>query len=463
MQIATEERRRRDEVRALLRTLRERRSRRFGLGMRMAEGPLAYASGQPGVPLSEEEEALLVFAACGITGYALADLSYARGQGGTIMSGLVGRTVPSGDAIQMVALVVSNSEATYYLRRPQDFPPDEIPELVRLAEREEYVELYRRGRVKIRDGRATAPRDPIFNINCNLWSLYDPAATYLLPVNELTQVYVNGLLEILNETTAAFVVDERAGFRPAGLARFARSRGGHLDDDPRGGRVVTVQQLEGLVTEFVTAEQGMMLQNVALMTHALGLGGFPHWAAHPFGWFQALGCRMARMPASRYLGMGRLLSLAARALGRDGDVPYVLAVERDGEPLLAPFCPPHYPSMEAAVREVHARKLGPQGIFRGAIGRSAWREPERVAAATPEIDAAAIDATIAYCEYVYRRYGRFPAYAPPLRTVLGFQANHLDVGFYDRFYRPEALAEPQRRHFDEWHAAPAPKSDAPEG
>ena len=29
-----------------------------------------------------------------------------------------------------------------------------------------------------------------------------------------------------------------------------------------------------------------MLQNLALMVQALGLGGFPHWAAHPFGWFR---------------------------------------------------------------------------------------------------------------------------------------------------------------------------------
>ena len=87
------------------------------------------------------------------------------------------------------------------------------------------------------------------------------------------------------------MVDERAGFRPAGLKRFARSRGGHLLDDPRLGRVVTIQQLEDLVTEFVTAEQGMMIQNVALMIQAMGLGGFPHWAAHAYSWFQALGAR----------------------------------------------------------------------------------------------------------------------------------------------------------------------------
>ena len=33
----------------------------------------------------------------------------------------------------------------------------------------------------------------------------------------------------------------------------------------------------------------------------------------------------------------------------------------------------------------------------------------------------------------------------------GFQASHLDVEFYDRFYRPEALAASQREHLARWH------------
>jgi len=444
------EARSREATGTFLDILRGRRSRRFGLGMRMATGPLAYQSRHPGIPLTEQEEALLVFAACGITGYALADLIYERGQGGTIMSGLIGRTIPSGDAIQTVGLLVMNKDATYYLKRPQDFAAGDVAELIRLAEHEEYVELYRRHRVKIREDRATAPSDPIYNINCNLWSLYDPAAIYFLPVNELTMMYINGLLEIFNETTSAFVVDERAGFRPAGLKRFARTRGGHLMDDPRQGRVITIQQLEDLVTEFVTAEQGMMIQNIALMVQAMGLGGFPHWAAHAFGWFQALGFRMGEMRASRYLGMGRVMSAAARLSGHDSPVPYVVGLEHDGVPLLKPYCPPYYPSMEAAVRAVLERKIGPQGIFRGGVAHSAWLDPAAFAAA-PAPSEAAIQATVAYCEYVYTRYGRFPCYAPPLRTVLGFQVNHLDIEFYDRFYRPSSLTEAQRQHMEHWH------------
>jgi hypothetical protein len=305
--------------------------------------------------------------------------------------------------------------------------------------------------VKIREGRGAPPLDPLFNLNCNQWSLYDPLATYFLPINELTWIYINGLLEILNENSGVFVLDERNGFRPAGLKRFANSRGGHLLDDPDQGRVITIQQLEALVTEVVTVEQGMMLQNIALMVQSLGLGGFPHWAAHAFGWFQALGFRMGQMRASRYLGMSRIVSALARLFGRDPTVPYVLGLEHDGAPLLKPMCPPYHPSMEHAVRTLVNAKVGPSGIFRGGAIHSAWRDPAAVAQASPAPSEDNIQAAIAYSQYVFNRYGRFPAYAPPLRTVLSFQVNHLDVEFYDRFYYPEALGAAQREHLKRWH------------
>ena len=262
-------------------------------------------------------------------------------------------------------------------------------------------------------------------------------------------------MSILDGRTAAFIVDERARFRPAGLGRFARRRGGHLRDDPREQRVVTIQQLESLVTEFVTVEQGMVIQNLALMTQALGLGGFPHWAAHPFGWLEALGFRMQQMPASRYLGMGPVLRFLARVAGKDPSVGLGLGLERDGEPLLAPFRPPYYPDMRAAVQAVAALKYGDAGIFRTGASHGAWRVPEQIAASVEPPDPAALEATTAYCDYVYQRYGRFPAYQPPFRTVLGFQASHVDLEFYRRFYRPEALSETQRRHMETWHGGGA--------
>lgn len=44
-----------------------------------------------------------------------------------------------------------------------------------------------------------------------------------------------------------------------------------------------------------------------------------------------------------------------------------------------------------------------------------------------------------YCEYIYDRYGRFPAACGPFRTVLAYQAHRLDCDFYARFYRPECI------------------------
>ncbi len=434
----------------LLDALRDRRSRRFGRGMAIA-GPLAHKSESPGVPLTEDEQALLAFAACGLTGPALGDLEYQPGGGGTIMAGMAGRTVASGDAIQTVSVFVLDQDAAWLLKRPRDFAPEELPELVELARRGEFTALYRRSRIKVRDGAPRPPLDPLYNLAVNRWSLYDPAGTYFLPVNDLTLLYINGVLEILDQPTCAFVVDERAGFRPAGLGRFAAAKGGHLLDDPRQERVLTIQQLETLVTEFVTLEQGMMLQNLALMAQALGLGGFPHWAAHPYGWLHALGFRMGRMPASRYLGMGRVLALLARLLRRDPPVAIGLGLERDGAPLLVPFCPPWCPTMADAVRAVVDLKFGPAGVFRGGVRQGAWSAPERVAAAARAPSQQAIDATVAYCEYVHGRYGRFPAYQPPLRTVVGFQASHLDAEFYDRHYKPGALSVTQREHMARWH------------
>jgi hypothetical protein len=231
------------------------------------------------VPLSEKEEALMAFAACGVTGCALADLSYAPTGGGNIMAGLIGRTIASGDGIQNGQPGSSRMiPAPTSIAGPQDMPPKDLPALIDYGEKDDFIKAAERMRVRISDKRTVTKSEPIYNINANRWSVHAAGTSYYLPVNELTFMYINGLLEILNESTGVYVLDERAGFRPAGLAKFAKSKGGHLSDNPAEGKVATIALIERLVTEFVTVEQGMMLQNLGLMAQALGLGGFPNFA-----------------------------------------------------------------------------------------------------------------------------------------------------------------------------------------
>ena len=59
----------------LFEALYGRRSRRFGLGFEITEGPFQYKSHERPVPLSEPEEALLVAAGGGVTGTPLWDMA----------------------------------------------------------------------------------------------------------------------------------------------------------------------------------------------------------------------------------------------------------------------------------------------------------------------------------------------------------------------------------------------------
>src|SRR5262249_19949309 len=101
----------------LIDALLNRRSRRFARGMRLDAAPLAFASPQSPAPLSLEDEALLAFAACGVTGYALAELPYQGAPdgsgGGNIMSQFVGRTAASGDAMHVCAVFVVNDRGAW--------------------------------------------------------------------------------------------------------------------------------------------------------------------------------------------------------------------------------------------------------------------------------------------------------------------------------------------------------------
>ncbi|HLY59579.1 MAG TPA: hypothetical protein VKV95_02320 [Terriglobia bacterium] len=412
--------------------------------MCIPSGPFKYTSPHKPVPLTEEEEAALAFAACGVTGYALADLSYGSGSGGSMLAGRLGRTVASPDAVHTTAVVVTNDQGTWLLKRPQDFAAAELVELVSLAREGALTEVYRRSRIQLSDHRTAPPLDLGYNFPINRWSLYAPGTTYFLPVIETTALTINALLELFGEDTGIFLRDERRWFRPAGIGRFARSKGGYLHDDPRELRTATIQMMETALLESMATEHGMVLQNLALMTEALGLGGFPNFARHEYSWFQALGFRVKSLPASRYLGAPRFLSRPARWLGRDPLLPYPVGLEQDNRVLLKPFCPPYYKSMEHAVRAFVESKFGPGGTYRGGAQQSTWREAVACAEKIPAVSAAAVDATIAYCDYVYRRYQRFPAYTAPFRTVIGFQVCRVDLDFFDRFYDGDVLPKPVR-------------------
>jgi hypothetical protein len=425
------------ETYTLLNAMIDRRSRRFAPGMTLDGGPLSFQSRLSPEPLNEEEEAALAFAACGITGHALAELPYRSGKrpesgGGNIMTHFIGRTVASGDAMHNSTVFVINDHGAWLLKRPQDYPREEISQFVGDAHAHRLVDLYRKARIGIADKRVEVPREMPFVAPFNKWSANVAGTTYFLPIAELSALYINVLLSAFDHDFAFFVVDDHQGYQPAGIGRFARAAGGHLENDPARGRVATISFMETWVCEFVAIEQGAMHQNLGLMSSALGLGGFPHFAAHPFIWPLVLGFRMENVSFNK---------LSGAPPDRSGDliVPTPVGLERDGKILIKPFCPPYYRDMEEAVLAFVDYKYAPgRGTFRDGGNSTAWCDGKRVQSEIPRYSDEAIAATVQYCKYVYEQYGRFPMNGGPFRTLLAYQAHRLDPDFYAKFYKDAA-------------------------
>jgi hypothetical protein len=114
------------------------------------------------------------------------------------------------------------------------------------------------------------------------------------------------------------------------------------------------------------------------------------------------------------------------------------------------FCPPHYPDMRAAVEALVQRKFGPGGPFHPATP-GPYRDNAAVRGAGEPHDEQFIECVTVMAQYVFDRFGKFPATVPSIHMLTYLQAHHLDLGFYDTHFAPGAYLETHRRHLQDWH------------
>lgn len=408
-------------LQSILEVLRHRKTRRFGCGMEIPEGPLRFQSQLPPIPLSKEELHYLLFAGVGQTGMHLGDMQYAPrnggedGQGMAIMS-FQGRTVPSPCAAQATRMFVTDDTGLYFVARVPDPDSGETPSLV-----------------KLREGRLEIPRDMPYMLSFNQWYVNRPGSLYFIPVTDIASVYLNLLLVLFSSECGYFVVDTDNGNAACGLDTFRRSRRGHLHDDMAKRRTMTLRDIDAAITDTALQEQAVACQNMFLMEQAIGLGGGIHSVGsgrHLLGWepqiFQGLGFHFASSSIS---------GVRSNPVG----VPNVW----EGP------CPPFLPSMEKAVLRMMTSKFGEGGTY-SSSGSQPWTTTG-TSSPIRKHEERAVEATIAFCNYVMRTYGRFPAHADAFKTVIAFQAHHIDPEFYDTFYPNQSLPLTHRDHMCQWH------------
>ena len=176
----------------LFEALYGRRSRRFGLGFEMPEGPFRYKSAHPPVPLSEIEEALLVGAGAGFSGLALWDLPtpapYRHRSGRTFPT-----TRPGGHT----ALFFTNDEGLYVL--DANVPASKLREIESRDERAKLLEAYRAQRRELHRGRLDIPRRIPPMSGHDLWDSNRPGSTLFLPVCDVSAEMIEETVALVRE------------------------------------------------------------------------------------------------------------------------------------------------------------------------------------------------------------------------------------------------------------------------
>lgn len=400
----------------------DRRSRRVGLGMSTGVDPADYHSPYEAVPLSELEEALLVTAATGVTGIALGDLVHPDGLGALVRWS--SRAFPSPCNNQGTELFFTNDDGTYYVDVPALVPsPDEIA--VDPADHEaslaRMVDLYRRARVKIGDGRAELPTGPPGLFAFNAWNANQPGTTLFIPITDMTVEYLNVLFVYLDATQRVTLVDETNGRRPAGLEPWVTS--GRLDASRQMGIVQFEQRLLGIKA----TEAAFMTQNMAFAQQCLGLGGFTY-SAYNSHWV---------------LGGMDVAGLGFRfATSKAGEL---VPVGRDG--LYEAFVPEYHGDTDGAVDAFLASKYAAHDPST----TKAFTEPQAVMAGVSRPDDETVELVKSYVRYVHETFGRFPAYLDPMYMRIVSQAHHVDPDYYAEHHLPGALPRQHLDHFHRWH------------
>jgi hypothetical protein len=97
-----------------------------------------------------------------------------------------------------------------------------------------------------------------------------------------------------------------------------------------------------------------------------------------------------------------------------------------------------------------AYRSGPGGPFHpGTPG--AWTGSPRVRGSAQIHDQAFKACVARQAQYVFDTFGKFPGTVPSVFIMNYVQAHHLDLDFYDRFFKPGAYLRTHADHMRRWH------------
>jgi hypothetical protein len=413
----------------LMHALFGRRARRFGVGMELPSGPLAYRSERAALPLSEREQMTLVAAATGVSGWSFGVPFGPRTPTAHAEFTLrfTGRTAPTAAGLGTPALFFTDDDGCY-CTRTRDVQPSLMREIDGgNAGLERVLSVCRESTLRVRDGRLDVPSSPPYILPPNLWWANKPGSTLFMPVGDASEECLGFLALMIRHGVT--VVDHETGSPAGNLEPFMRS--GLLDP----ARQLPLADLLADIYESVCLELAFMGHNIVLMLQAMGLGGLY------FNGMDGL-CVLGSNASDGIHGLGFTFVsderwTTANAVGLPG--------------VYEALCPPNYPDMHAAVRTFVDRKFGAGGAYDPA-SPGAWRDSTVVKKTVSPYSTEFVDCMAEVAQYIYDKFGKFPGIRSTIMLPGFVQAHHLDTDFYDRHYNEGAYLDTHAQHMERWHA-----------
>ncbi len=408
----------------LIEAIHGRRSRRFARGASIPDGPLAYTSKHAPEPLTELEQLLLLTTVSGNTGwsnlipynrfYAPKIPNYAGAAGG--------RPFPSAAGFHTSEVFFTDDKGSYF------FPTRDMPATVAKSDPNEtdlnaYLNEHKSRIVKLSNGRLKTPASPQHMEMHNEWCANLPGSTLIIPVADLAQHHILALSYLVQN--GACIFDDINNQPIPGIERFK----GIVDiDNP-----YPLSYIEQFSLTEVTVETSTACYAGALMLQAMGLGGWMYDGFNPFSILGASGD--PSVP-----GLGFSFDTNER-----WPLPNVTGLEN----VFEGHCPPHFSNMRAAVEAVVTRKFGEGGPYNSNTA-GPYKDNAGVRGSSTVHSEFFIDCVATMAQYIYDKFGKFPATVPSIFTLMYLQAHQLDTDFYDKHLKAGAYLRTHANHDRDW-------------
>ena len=406
-----------------------RRSRRFGYGMAIPSGPLAYQSLHAPLPLSDLERALLVSAATGVTGWNFG-IPFTVNEPESLSNyslRLTGRTAPSAASIGTAELFYTD-DSGMYLTRTRDVTPERLREFEGRDDISRIIGISQAATTQLSNKRLDLPREPPHYDEHNLWNSNQPGTTLCMPVGDVGEQLL--ALLAMYVTNGYTLYDDYSQCLGGKLEPFIRT--GVIQDTPE--MRFALSHIEQVAYSTVAMELALICQNIVLMLQAIGLGGWMYTGIFP------------------YSALGAFANEGVSGLGfrfvRREDWSFPNPIGLDG--YYESVCPPYVTDMYEAAHKLAERKFGPDGTYAANRG-GPFRHESEVKATVRPYTQAQIACIGEMAQHIYRTYGRFPVRFPTILLRIYAQAHHLEREFYDQFFEPGAYLQTHAEHMERWH------------